>query len=110
MSDLKEKFFWYIMDNADMKEIDGVQYVEFQWLCDALDKFQKEKMNAFLDGAGQGIIKGLEMGIRKGEWIKTETTSNNNYKCSCCGHSAGRYKHDTYKFCPWCGADMRGEA
>ena len=32
---------------------------------------------------------------------------NNAYHCSRCGHKAGTNKHKTYKFCPWCGADMR---
>ena len=47
----------------------------------------------------------------KGEWLFEPTQNNNNpWKCSCCGHRAGRYKYKTYKFCPWCGAKMdKGE-
>lgn len=26
------------------------------------------------------------------------------YYCSNCHHRAGKYKHRSYKFCPWCGA------
>lgn len=28
--------------------------------------------------------------------------------CSNCKHRAGKYKHKTYKYCPWCGAKMDG--
>ena len=77
---------------------------------EALNK-EKNTMFAFLDGAGQGILKGME--IRKGKWIDTEPNKdrgdkgNNPWQCSCCGHRAGKDKYKTYKFCPWCGADMR---
>ena len=26
--------------------------------------------------------------------------------CSNCKHRAGKYKHKTYRYCPWCGAKM----
>ena len=26
--------------------------------------------------------------------------------CSNCKHRAGKYKHKTYHYCPWCGAKM----
>lgn len=77
------------------------------------ENLEQSKINAFLDGAGQGILAGLK--IHKGKWIDTEPDkdkwhkSNNPWKCSCCGHRAGKDKYKTYKFCPWCGADMRGE-
>lgn len=53
----------------------------------------------------------------KGKWIDTEPEipdlsvrkGNKPYVCSVCGHSAGKYKYKTYKFCPWCGAEMKGE-
>lgn len=55
--------------------------------------------------------------IKKGRWIDSEPglhdldyrKSGMSYYCSSCGHRAGKDKHKTYKFCPWCGADMRGE-
>ena len=55
--------------------------------------------------------------VVRGEWIDTEPdipnySSRKNgmaYYCSACGHRAGKYKHETYAFCPWCGADMRPE-
>ena len=33
--------------------------------------------------------------------------SGMSYKCSSCGHRAGKFKHETYHFCPWCGANMQ---
>lgn len=55
---------------------------------------------------------------RFGEWIDDEPDIDDwSYKkgnlprhCSACGHRAGKFKYKTYKFCPWCGADMRGES
>lgn len=47
----------------------------------------------------------------KGEWQKQYTEiddieyEHRNVVCSKCGHSS-KYK---FPFCPWCGADMRGE-
>lgn len=29
--------------------------------------------------------------------------------CSNCKHRAGKYKHKTYRYCPWCGAKMDAE-
>lgn len=29
-----------------------------------------------------------------------------SYYCSNCHHRAGKYKHRTYRFCPWCGAKI----
>lgn len=51
---------------------------------------------------------------KTGRWIDTEPNiSDASYKksgmayyCSCCKHLAGKYKHKTYRFCPWCGAEM----
>lgn len=29
-----------------------------------------------------------------------------SYYCSNCHHRAGKHKHRSYKFCPWCGAKI----
>lgn len=45
-------------------------------------------------------------------WVDTEPhltewkKSNMNMACSNCKHRAGKYKHKTYRYCPWCGAKM----
>ena len=41
----------------------------------------------------------------KGEWIWSDNRWGlGDYLCNKCGH----YAHDKHKFCPNCGADMRG--
>ena len=55
--------------------------------------------------------------VRMGRWVDTNPTvpdwSNKKddmaYYCSSCLHRAGKYKHKTYKFCPWCGVEMVAE-
>ena len=55
---------------------------------------------------------------KKGEWVKDEHTYSGpntyNYVCSACGAIGGSWLRDLpknlmYPFCPFCGADMRGE-
>ena len=54
--------------------------------------------------------------VRHGRWIDTEPNKKDwdcrkngmAYYCSCCMHRAGKEKHKTYKYCPWCGAKMDG--
>ncbi len=53
----------------------------------------------------------------KARWIDTEPDKPDAhyrkngmaYFCSNCKHRAGKYKHRTYRYCPWCGAEMVGE-
>lgn len=54
--------------------------------------------------------------VRHGKWVDTEPNlpdwshrkKGMAYYCSACGHSAGKNKHNTYRWCPWCGAKMDG--
>jgi len=45
-------------------------------------------------------------------WVDTDAGKNEFHKgnlcmvCSNCKHRAGKYKHKTYHYCPWCGAKM----
>ena len=45
-------------------------------------------------------------------WVDTEPGVSEWEKdgmcmaCSNCKHRAGKYKHKTYRYCPWCGAKM----
>ena len=49
-------------------------------------------------------------------WVDTEPGTAEWRKgdmcmaCSNCKHRAGKYKHKTYRYCPWCGAKMDGIA
>ena len=55
--------------------------------------------------------------VRHGRWVDTEPNKRDwdyrkngmAYYCSCCLHRAGKEKHKTYKYCPWCGAKMDKE-
>lgn len=55
---------------------------------------------------------------KHGKWVDTEPhledwqqrKNGMAYYCSVCGHRAGKNKHRTYKYCPWCGAKMDGES
>ncbi len=42
IDELHDKFFWLVLEEADMIDIDGVQYVEFQELTDLMDKFVQD--------------------------------------------------------------------
>ena len=50
--------------------------------------------------------------LRHAAWVDTEPgiaewkKGNMNMACSNCKHRAGKYKHKTYRYCPWCGAKM----
>lgn len=54
--------------------------------------------------------------VRHGEWIDDDPAFPDwsykkpgmAYYCSCCLHRAGKHKHKTYLYCPWCGAKMDG--
>ena len=83
---------------------------------EALDMAVNALVYSFKNGMMAGILSVAPILPRKGEWVDDEPNINDwSYKkgnmprhCSACGHRAGKYKYKTYKFCPWCGADMRG--
>lgn len=63
-------------------------------------------------------IPSAEPERKRGEWVKEEHTYSGpttyNYVCSACGALGGSWlrglpKNLMYPFCPFCGADMRGE-
>lgn len=50
---------------------------------------------------------------KRGEWVKQMDELAWWYECSVCGDYPLKdaYGHESLsRFCPWCGADMRGEA
>lgn len=56
--------------------------------------------------------------VHHGHWVDSDPNTPDashkkngmSYYCSVCGHRAGKYKHKTYRFCPWCGARMTEES
>lgn len=69
---------------------------------DQLEIFGESRMSEFIRLAIQALEE-----RPKGEWIEHST-----YKgvliCSHCNHGEAQ-AYDTFKFCPYCGADMRGD-
>lgn len=48
----------------------------------------------------------------KGRWVRKESDVSRWYECSVCRGVPCRNQHGDEvrtQFCPWCGADMRGE-
>lgn len=76
------------------------------------DPMEKQQYHALSEA-----IKALQE-CKMGKWIDSEPdtpdwSSRKNgmaYYCSVCKHSAGKNKHRTYKYCPWCGTKMDGGA
>lgn len=60
----------------------------------------------------ENFLKMKPLETRKGKWIRRESDLSWWYECSKCGESP---LYDPYEnevrtpFCPWCGAEMRGE-
>ena len=80
----------------------GGNLIDRQAALDALDEIRhvldkKEKELTILPSAQPR---------QHGRWVNVQYS--NSMSCSCCGHLAGEYKYWTYKFCPWCGAQMDG--
>lgn len=44
----------------------------------------------------------------RGEWLECQT-NNGYYECSSCGRLHNKFYQGKTKYCPNCGADMRGE-
>ena len=55
-------------------------------------------------------IKLLEQPERvKGNWVPIDEEPHEDFECNRCGNvMCAVYDIDDYKFCPECGADMRG--
>ena len=68
-----------------------------------------EPTDIYRSGYKDGKKRGQRDKRRKGKWI----WDDEGYHCSLCGfHAHGNTLEcldGTYRYCPWCGADMRGE-
>lgn len=66
-----------------------------------------------LQGNAADAIEEL-LAERTAFWVDTQPHMDDSdykkdgmsYYCSNCHHRAGKYKHRSYKFCPWCGAKI----
>ena len=65
-----------------------------------------------LDHCADAIEELLAAAPETAFWVDTQPHLDDSsykkdgmaYYCSNCHHRAGKYKHRSYKFCPWCGA------
>lgn len=67
----------------------------------------------FIRGYNLGATQQAEiMPERKnGKWLSDNITGGGFWVCSCCKFPSEAFAADVlYKFCPNCGADMRGES
>lgn len=70
-----------------------------------------------IEGYEGGILPEYDLApVVHAQWVDTDPEmpdwsylkNGMAYYCSACGHPAGKHKHKTYKYCPWCGARMDG--
>ena len=80
----------------------------------------KSKFNGITDVCTCGLMHRAADAIeellaeRTAFWVDTQPHLDDfsykkdgmSYYCSNCHHRAGKYKHRSYKFCPWCGAKI----
>lgn len=73
---------------------------------------EHDKVNRFLEACGMGIKALHEPERKKGQWELIEEDWN-VYRCSACGEDwvleTATPQENNMNFCPFCGADMRGE-
>lgn len=82
-------------------------------LAEEVERIKREITNIF---AEQMPVQPFAQAERmKGRWVKDEEASSQHsesiYVCSACNNMEawGEVEKNTFKFCPNCGADMRGE-
>ena len=88
------------------------QYAENEYLgeyaiMNIINKAPTVPLPDFKEGYKQAIIDGKTNFSRpQGEWLfdKENSFTMDMFKCSICGY----FGHTHFKFCPDCGADMRG--
>ena len=95
-----------------MKLEDAIKRYEFWAEDDRIDEFIRRDHRKMADW-----LKELEVDRRVGEWIEMGQNEDgtHNVKCNQCdnvykmrGHAKSIYTKYHYRFCPHCGADMRG--
>lgn len=89
------ELFRRALDNAD---IVGVERAKYEWCIDLIELYIDD-MKKLPPAQPEG---------KKGHWIAPKYYPTQfTYTCSKCGYKQSFY--GKFKFCPNCGADMRGE-
>ena len=72
-----------------------------------------------IDGYEGGFLPDYDLApVIHARWVDSEPDKPDydyhkygmSWYCSNCKHRAGKFKHKTYRYCPWCGARMLGDA
>lgn len=87
-----------------------LSYEDAKDVIDLIDSAPSVYDNPYSDGREDGYIEGYEEAKResdrpKGKWINTSPYDDKG-ECSLCCYLSKKY----YKFCPNCGAEMKGGA
>lgn len=79
---------------------------EIESLCGNCDRPDKEQLGKIiLSSMALGFSCGMEVGRPQGEW---KPKNHHTDYCSECGFEETQWRTTEYKFCPNCGAMMKG--
>ena len=82
-------------------------------LAEEVERIKREITDIFAEQ--MGVQPSAQSKRMRGRWVKDEEASSQHcesiYVCSACNNmdAWGEAEKNTFKFCPNCGADMRGE-
>lgn len=89
-----------------LADIDNAPAVKFS-LLPADESKEESYMRGYEHGKAEGLLKAPTR--QKGEWIPQGGGFSWVFKCSCCGWVDGYPLNERHKYCPNCGAEMKGE-
>jgi hypothetical protein len=80
---------------------------EFEWCHDCKEYDQQVHCCHRWTKVIRNTVKELKTERKNGKWIK-QSPATDTEECSECGYNILEEEFET-PFCPWCGADMRGD-
>lgn len=107
--------------NAEIKPIPNLQVVKYAPTADVVSKkvfeqvkWERDTAIEQLESYGVGFCENKELvEVKHGYWILEAEYKDGtaDYKCSVCDYDDTFSKNLLYfyRYCPYCGADMRGE-
>lgn len=99
---------WYKADDI-YKALEDVPTIEPKTKVIAQVTFDEEKLREIVKEAVERFKEEYEIEPKRGEWLEwIDCEGEVFWKCSACGQaSEASVAGILYKFCPFCGADMR---
>lgn len=86
----------------DDTDVVGVERAKYEWGLGLIESYIADIKE----------LPSAQPQCTKGRWLRKESDLSWWYECSECGESPlfDPYENEVLtRFCPWCGADMRGE-